>query len=124
MKRLFVLLALVGCAHAEPVPAEINADDPVRTIVAGELLVVTNDPSALDTSVLAAALGRDDFSVRSTECLTARICRVVVERLGEPADELWTHQLIQALSDAPPAGIVSIEPNAVAHPIEQQGAQP
>lgn len=150
MTRFLFLFVLVGCAHAESAPTEPAPVEPVQasakvlvpakvkpshvmaaklvaarpapSIVSGELLVVTNDRTALETAVLAKAAGRDDFSVRSVECLSARICRVVVERDGVPADEAWTRELIQSLSESLPDGITSVEANGIVHALEQQEA--
>lgn len=105
-------------------PAESEPADSTVPIVPGELLIITSDQAAIETSVLAEAVGRDDFTVRSTQCLTSRICRVVVERRDAPADEAWTREFIDALSQSRAPGIVSVEGNAIVRPLEEQEVQP
>ncbi len=104
MVRLaLAVLALASCATPQPKPADI---------VPGELIVRAEDPEAITTEWLGSAAGRDDFVVKSKECLPTS-CRVVVERVGGVADAGWTRALIDAIARSKVAGLKSVEPNVV-----------
>jgi hypothetical protein len=115
MRRLLpaLLLALAACA-SKPKAAPGGS-----RLVPGELVVRASDASVLHTRTFAAALEREDVVVKEVECLTERICKVVLERLGAPADEAWTREVVERLSAAPPPGIDSVEANTIAHPKER-----
>lgn len=122
MRAFIALLVFVGCAHVDAAP---NADDVAQhdaaltaqapDIVAGEVLVVTNDRTAIDSKAWATAAGRPDVIVRSVDCLSARICRVFVERKEGVTDVSWTREIIAALAASLPPGVESVEPNAIIH---------
>lgn len=120
MRRTFLLLLLVvGCSSPRPAQRDDPpaAADPVALapLVPGELVVRTDAPEQLTTEALQAALGRTDLVVEKRECLN-RSCRLVLSRLGGPADEAWTRALITAFNERRPVGVVSAEPNALSTP--------